>query len=115
MSGLGRSKVLGRPPFRHTWCVPVNWRVFLRILLQLSVSISRLVISSGSRSLSCELALGCFISSCVTLLRVGLEQRHFDNFWDRSKVCLASLVVWTAHSRHLTKCRRQLDAFPRVR
>ena len=43
----------------------------LRVLLQSSVSISMFV---GSRSLSCQLALWCFISSRVTLFRVGVER-----------------------------------------
>ena len=73
-----------------------------RFLLQVSLSISRWVISSVSRSLSSQLALGCFLSSCVTLLGVGVERRQFDNFRDRSKVWLESLVVWTAHSHHFT-------------
>ena len=84
VSGLGMSSVLGRPPFRQTWC-PWELACVPRILLQLSVSISRLVISSGSRSLSCQFALGYFISSCVTLLGVGVEQRQFDNFGDTAK------------------------------
>ena len=90
-------------------CVP-------RILLQLSVSIRSPVVCARDRSSdpfgvhyparplaansrrvrSLLLSLSLFvITDCV-----GVEQRQFGNFWDRSKVCMESLVVWTAHSRH---------------
>ena len=42
----------------------------------------------GSRSLSCQSALGCFISSCVTLFSVGVGRGQFDVFWDGSRMWL---------------------------
>ena len=64
------------------------------------------------RRIRVQSSLGCFISSCVMSLGVGVGQRKFDDFWDRAKVWLDPPVVWTAHSRHLTTCRTPLGAYP---